>query len=215
MKHIVKQAEPSAFSDWKSSYPNAEYEDLRDEAGFPGADAARLALRSSLIAEQHGLCCYCETRIDNGDFHVEHFRPKDRNRNPSFRPLQLVYDNLHACCRRVPNGINDDYCGHKKSNVFDAQLVSPLECDCSDHFQYDVNGHIAGVDQRGNLTVAILNLDSSQLVASRKRIIEYFEDLDDDADYAAEIEHHLNLTASIHGEFYSAIRYLHEAGKLH
>lgn len=215
MKHIVKLAEPSAFLNWKTSYPDAEYEDLRDEAGFPGADMARRALRSSLLAEQHGLCCYCETRIDSGDFHVEHFRPKDRNRIPSFRPLQLAYDNLHACCRKVPTGITDEYCGHKKNNVFDNRLVSPLEPNSTHHFEYDISGHITGVDERGNVTVSILNLDSSQLVASRKRIIEYFEDLEDDEDYIAEIERHLEITASVYGEFYSAVRELHEAGKLH
>lgn len=215
MKHIVKQAEPTAFSIWKSTYPHAEYEDLRNEAGFPGAITARIALRDSLLAEQHGLCCYCETRIDNGDFHVEHFKPKDRHRTPSFRSLQLAYDNLHASCRRVPDGLTENCCGHKKSNYFDDQLVSPLEPDCANHFQYDVNGHITGVDIQGRLTVSALNLDSSQLVASRKHIIEYFEDIEDDADYAAEIERHLSLTKSVYGEFFSTIKYLHEAGKLH
>lgn len=215
MKHIVKQAEPAPFSIWKSTYPHAEYEDLRNEGCFPGAKTARIALRNSLLAEQHGLCCYCETRIDNGDFHVEHFKPKDRHRTPSFRPFQLVYDNLHASCRSVPGGVPEEYCGHKKSNFFDTQLVSPLETDCADHFKFDIDGHISGVDTRGRLTVTTLNLDCRQLVISRKYIIEDFEDLEDDADYETEIERHLDLTASVYGEFFSAIKYLHEAGKLH
>lgn len=215
MKHIIKQAEPTAFVDWKSAYPTGEYEDLRDEMSFPGADMARVALRNSLLAEQHGLCCYCETRIDNGDFHIEHFRPKDRHRVPSFRHLQLSYNNLHACCRRVPVGVADEYCGHKKNNIFDERLVSPLEPDCANHFEYDINGNIMGCDERGNVTVSILNLNSSQLIASRKRLIEYFEDFEDDADYIAEVERHLDATSAVYGEFYSTVRELHNAGKLH
>ncbi len=214
MKQIIKHAEPTAFSNWKSSYPLAEYEDLNDERSFPGASAAKRALRMSLLSEQHGLCCYCETRIDSGDFHIEHFRPKDRHRIPSFRHLQLDYVNLHACCRKEPPGVIDDYCGHKKRNVFDDRLVSPLETDCDSHFQYDADGHITGVDERGILTVSILNLNSSLLIAKRKLIIEEFEDLNDE-DYTIEINRHLDLTASIYGEFYSTIKYLHERGKLH
>ena len=214
MKHIVKQAEPADFSNWKSTYPEAEYEDLGNNDAFPGASNAKRALRSALLAEQHGLCCYCETRIDNGDFHVEHFRPKDRRRVPSFRPLQLEYSNLHACCRRIPAGISDEYCGHKKENEFDDRLVSPLEPDCEIHFTYDINGHIAGTDERGTETVRILNLDSVLLSTSRKRLIEEFEGFDDE-EYTAEIHRHLDADAAVYGEFYTTIRYLHEAGKLH
>lgn len=213
MKHIHKQSEPADFSNWKARYPAAEYEDLWNEAAYPGADAARTALRASLLAEQHGLCCYCETRIDSGDFHVEHFKPKDRNRVPSFRPLQLVYANLHACCRRTPKKVPDEYCGHKKGNIFDPNLISPLEPDCAVHFRYEVDGHIAGSDLRGGLTERILNLDCVQLAASRRKLIEDFEDMDDE-EYANEVAHHLDLSNAVHGEFYSAIKYLHEAGKL-
>lgn len=211
MKAIEKTSEPEEFSLWKSTHPTAAYIDLGHDRLFPGAQRARWALRNTLLHEQKGLCCYCETRIDNGDFHVEHFRPKD---SEMFPQLQLAYDNLHACCRKTALGGVDEYCGHKKANVFDTDLISPLEPDCAVHFQYDMMGGVSGTDQRGNITIAILNLNSKLLVRSRKSLIEEFEDLDDE-DYLIEIAHHLDGTANPLGEFYTTIKYLHETSLLH
>lgn len=211
MKHIDKQSEPVEVTDWKVRNPHATFKDLRHEHSFPGAVAARLALRAALLTEQKGLCCYCETRIDNGDFHIEHFRPKD----PALFPyLQLTYDNLHACCRKNAPGGPEEYCGHKKANEFSDLLVSPLETDCGSHFRYDAMGGIFANDERGRETISILKLDSVLLCRSRKNLIEEFEDMTE-AEFGEEVAHHLNPDANPLGEFYTTIEYLHTHGLLH
>ena len=210
MRHFEKLAEPEDFASWKAAHPAATFKDLGRDKLFPGAQKARWALRNSLQAEQRGLCCYCETRIDNGNFHVEHFRPKDPDMFPM---LQLVYDNLHACCRKEAHGGADEYCGHKKANDFSEQLISPLEPDCSTHFQYDLNGGISGMDERGIETVSMLNLYSVLLRKSRKSLIEEFEDTESES-FESEIARHLDATATPLGEFYTVIKHLYDSGLL-
>lgn len=210
MIHISKQAEPEAFATWKATYPHALYKDLGRDRLFPGAQQARWALRASLVAEQKGLCCYCEARIDNGDFHVEHFRPKGHGLFPH---LQLEYGNMHACCRKSATGGDEEYCGHKKENTFSEQLVSPLEPDCESHFEYDLTGGISGTDERGTETVSLLNLDSTLLRRRREGLIQEFEDMDAD-EFDAEIALHIDRERVPLGEFLTAIEYLYDKGLL-
>ena len=202
---------PQEFSEWKKTYPNASYKDLGCDKKFPGAQKARWALRKYLVEEQRGLCCYCEMRIENGDYHVEHFLPKDKSLFPH---LQLEYFNLHACCRKNPIGGDNEYCGHKKGNIHEPKLISPLEEDCEDHFIYDMSGNIKSEEDRGRISISTLNLNSTLLQRSRKSLIEEFEDMEDDQ-YHKEIIIHLNSDADILGEFFTTIRYLHHRGLLH
>lgn len=211
MKQIVKYAEPQQFVSWETANPDATYQDLRNDSLFPGATIALSELRKSLAAEQGHLCCYCETLIDNGDFHIEHFRPKCLGKFPE---LQLTYSNLHACCHKRPTGCSDECCGRKKSNFFDNILISPLEENCESHFKYDIAGNIYGLDERGDKTISVMNLNSALLIKSRKSLIEYFEDLTDE-EYDDEIVRHLNSSGNPLGEFYTTIKYLHSQGFLH
>lgn len=210
MKRILKNAEPTEFTRWKAAYPTARYADLRHERLFPGAVNAKNALRDSLISEQKGICCYCESKIVGSDFHIEHFRPKD----PALFPhLQLEYSNLHASCHAEPIGGTDECCGHRKSNEFNTDLISPLEVDCETHFEYDTMGGIKGIDRKGMETIRILHLDSSLLNSSRKNLIKYFEDLEDE-EYDEEIAHHLDETGVSLGEYFTVIEYLHNKNLL-
>lgn len=204
MRHFTKHTEPTDFSNWKSKYPAAKYSDLRKDRLFPGAAAAKWALRASLLSEQKGLCCYCESRIISGNFHVEHFKPKGDGLYPE---LQLEYSNLHACCGAEATGGDDEHCGHKKGDVFSSKLVSPLDTDCTSHFKYDTMGGIIGTDENGTETIKILNLDSALPKNSRKSLIDFFEDLEK-TDFEKELRFHLDSASNPLGEYYSMIEYL-------
>lgn len=191
------------FSSWKASNPNASYADLKCRINL--AKSAKTDLRLSLLREQHHLCCYCECRIDEPDFHIEHFRPKDPN---LFSELQLEYSNLHACCHANPLGGEDESCGHKKGNYYSPMLVSPSEMDCETHFSYLLDGRVEGLDDRGELTIEKLNLNSNLLCESRKRLIDFFiDDIPEEMRDSA-IESHLDLSKSEYGEYYSTIKQL-------
>ncbi len=210
MKHIIKNAEPPLFAQWKLAHPGATYRDLSDPS-YPGAKNAKKALKNGLLAEQKMICCYCECRISDANSHIEHFKPKDPNQFPN---LQLEYSNLLASCIKQPSNSSDLHCGHKKENFYSVDLVSPLETDCSSHFTYKMDGTIDGCDQRGSVTVNKLHLDSTLLNNQRKALIDYFlNDVDED-DYQEEIDAHLDESGPVLEEFFTMVEYLHARGQL-
>ena len=195
MKYIAKTSAPTSFETWKRSNPHASYDDL--------TGTTKHDVRSSLKNEQHGICCYCECLL-NDDFHIEHFKPKGL---PEFKSLQLEYTNLHACCMKIPTGGTEEHCGHKKGNTWSNLLVSPLEADCESHFSYTLDGVIHGVDDRGIITIKILNLNSELLKENRAALLKFFQDLPEE-DKEREIIAHINESASTFGEYYTMIRFL-------
>jgi len=120
---------------------------------------------------------------------------------------------MHACCHSRPTGSPDECCGHKKSDAFHTDLISPLEADCSSHFTYDLAGQILPADSRGTVTISMLNLNSGLLVASRKSLIDFFLNLDP-ADLQTEIELHLDDTKPVLSEFFTMIEYHSKNGNL-
>lgn len=52
-------------------------------------------IREALIKEQHGLCAYCMSRIENGaaETVIEHWYPLSKSKEKA-----LQYENLFACC---------------------------------------------------------------------------------------------------------------------
>lgn len=203
MKYIGKNSEPQWFVDWKKNHPGATYDSLSPKI--------RKKLRASLVEEQHYICCYCECRIDVGTSHNEHFKPKG---NSLYRSLQLDYDNIFASCTKEPDGSPEEHCGHKKKSEYDPQLVSPLEPNCSIHFKYNLNGKISPADNRGQLTIGMLKLDSALLDAARKTLIDLFLLKVDPDDLDVEILDHLDKTKTQFGEFYTMIEYLHNTYQL-
>lgn len=201
MRYISKSPEPPDFSAWKIAHPDASYKDL-SRAFTSATRIVKDNLRAALKAEQHALCCYCECRISDDDFHIEHFKPKDPNLFPA---LQLDYNNLHACCHANLTKTDVKTCGHKKDNFYSPDLVSPLEIDCADHFSFRADGSVIGTDDRGNLTISKLNLDSEQLRESRKNLLDFFlDDLTPDKLHEA-VSDHLDPTKAEYGEYYSMI----------
>lgn len=211
MKHIQKHAEPLLFTQWKEAHPGATYNDDLCNFGDAAAMAARAALKNSLLAEQKYICCYCECRISDNNSHIEHFKPKDKAQFPQ---LQLEYSNLFASCTKRPTGSPDEHCGHKKDNFFSVDLISPLEADCSRHFAYKLDGTIEGTDNRGRLTVEKLHLDSALLDNQRKKLIDGFLSIDDEAELQNEIKDHLDESQSVLCEFFTMIEFLHDNGQL-
>lgn len=202
MKYIVKNSEPQWFIDWKTNHPGARYDDL--------SSINRQRLRGHLIAEQHALCCYCESRITVSSSHNEHFLPKG---DPRFCHHQLDYDNIFASCIRKPNGDPEIHCGHKKGHDYDARLICPTEADCASHFKYSMDGKINHTDDRGQATITMLKLDSTLLDSKRKLLIDDFLKFDGNQ-LEDEITMHLDTSKAEYGEFYTMVEYLHDSGQL-
>lgn len=177
MKHIVKLSEPQELVDWK----NQENEDWKPSYNALAGEPKKAVL-DSLLAEQGHICCYCQRELRDGDYHIEHFKPKDKEKFPA---LQLDYSNLHCSCQKNLKSGTPRHCGNSKENWFDEGIISPLESDCETKFSYTFDGHIEPRDkndERAMTTIKKLQLDINKLINMRKKAIEAFinEELSDE-----------------------------------
>ncbi|WP_299456903.1 hypothetical protein [uncultured Microscilla sp.] len=83
MKHILKQASPQDFENWKATEAPSKWQ----RPAF---------LVKYLLEDQGHICCYCGQRIfDNHTTIVEHLLPKDEDKYPE---KMYEYGNLLASC---------------------------------------------------------------------------------------------------------------------
>ncbi len=179
MRYIPKPAEPAFFRAWKSRR-SADWVPTYANLQKP----EKPLLHRALIAEQGGLCCYCQSLVSADNSHIEHLLPRTL-----YPELQLDYANLLCSCGR-PHGHTSmpDHCGHAKA---EKELpITPLQQDCGTHFIYSSDGTIApanSLDTPAAETIRILKLNSEELVAARKATIDTFIDdsgIDDWDSYA-------------------------------
>ena len=158
MKTIVKRTEPASLTQHRQT-PHSGYDNYTDKN----------PLRTALVTEQQGLCCYCMGRIQNepGKMKVEHWHCQ-----ANYPGEQLVYRNLLGAC---PGGEGQPYkrqhCDTRKGNL--DLLWNPA--DPKHHVQtrlsYGTDGTIksdhAEFDRQLN---EVLNLNLPRLKNSRKGI---------------------------------------------
>ena len=208
MKYIVKESEPLEFTNWKK-------QDKMFQRGKPKWNRVpspiKDNIRASLKKEQGYICCYCERELRNNDYHIEHFKPKDK-----FSALQLDYSNLICSSQLELKQGEPRHCGNSKGSWFDnALLISPLNSDCERQFIFHADGHILPSNDSNiaaKITIKKLQLDIDKLVDLRKKAIEPFidENLNDNElkkfvnAYLIEKENNNGR----YNEFYTTIKYL-------
>lgn len=172
MKHINKNTEPIEFTEWKKQ-ANEDWQPTFENL----SGNEKKAVYKSLKKEQGYICCYCERELLNNDFHIEHFKPKDKNKFPE---LELEYSNLLCSCQNNLKKGDPRHCGNLKENWFNEELlISPLELTCESKFKYTFDGHIkANIkdDIKAKTTIEKLGLDIGKLVDMREKAIEPFLD---------------------------------------
>jgi uncharacterized protein (TIGR02646 family) len=204
MKFIVKNAEPSAFAEWKA-LENSEWQPAYPD--LPGD--IKQSLKASLMAEQGSICCYCEIRLFERDSHIEHFAPKS-----TFPQESLDYQNLLCSCQKKLDKGEPRHCGSLKGDWYDSRLlVSPLDQGCEKRFSYTGDGRKLPSDFRDQAaaeTISRLGLNIPKLRDLRAKTIEPF--LDDsltDEDFRHFVFGYLEKdTEGKFGEFWTTIRHL-------
>lgn len=174
MKHIEKQQEPAAFSEWKAHDRMAHRPNWNRVPG----DIKR-GVHTALMQEQGFLCCYCQAPVNRESSHVEHFRPRGKQR---YRNLQLDYSNLHGSCGRASVKGEPLQCGFSKGSWFDEQLlISPLDAACEDRFRFTGDGRIrpasGGATEAAAETIKRLALDLPKLDKRRQEVLHAYIDL--------------------------------------
>jgi uncharacterized protein (TIGR02646 family) len=165
MKHIIKGQEPQELIDYKDKAnenwkPN--FKELDKEM--------KQVLYQDLMKEQGYLCCYCESRLENNNYHIEHLQPKS---DPTVDPLD--YSNLLCSCQRNLQKGEPRHCGNLKGDSI--LPISPLDPNCESYFTFNFDGKIKASqkdDQAAKDTIKILGLDIPKLQAMRKAAIEPF-----------------------------------------
>lgn len=193
MRYIRKQKkEPEVMRVWKEAQMSQNLSTHYDI--FPD----KKTLNEFLRTEQHGICCYCQRRIDhfqepqNKGSHNEHLYPENRPDDPKSIALQMDYNNIFACCidsRRME--YSNQYCGEAKRNNIIPELIK--DTDCSTYFRYNNLGEIIPdgeylqwreyVENSCSLTgkiaeayecIKTLNLNAMSLILFRNEVRERF-----------------------------------------
>lgn len=147
------------------------YEKVRALPGFR-------KLRNLLNQEQGGVCCYCGLNLNYTKglvrFSVEHIKPKKTH------PESVGdYENLLLSCH-LTNKENMDLTRKERNNSLhcdqykeDKELYhTPLDTDCADFFEYNLDGTVSGTDAKATTDIQTLNLNCQSLIEKRRAAIE-------------------------------------------
>jgi uncharacterized protein (TIGR02646 family) len=210
MKHIRKNNEPQEILEWKKT-------DKMFQRGNPKWNRLPTThkdlLREELKREQGYLCCYCERKLEHGDYHIEHIKPKGISK---YEKYAIDYDNLICSCQLELENGEPRHCGNSKGSWYhDSLYISPLDPNCEAKFRYTFDGHILAEtedDNEAQTTILKLSLNIDKLIALRKAVIDPF--LDDtltERELSDFINGYLVQKENNNGQynqFYTTIKYL-------
>ncbi|MBV7459049.1 MULTISPECIES: TIGR02646 family protein [unclassified Acidovorax] len=162
MRTIQKGPEPASLTKHRQQ-PHADYDNYGDKA----------ALRQALVAEQRGLCCYCQSRIraTPEDMKIEH-----RQCQADYPARQLDFRNLHGVCKgNEGQPIDRQYCDTRKGN---SDLCFSV-CDPAHPIERKIrflgNGEITSDDEAVRIAInGVLNLNWNRLKENRKSALTGF-----------------------------------------
>lgn len=171
-----------------------------EQLRFSFADQLWMVARPALNELLHNKCAYCESPALGGSFRhdIEHFRPKESAEDAHGNSEHLYYawlaydwDNLLLACptcnrmrtsedgivgkgsrfpvtgSRAPIGSTVSQCRQSEQNT----LIDPCFDKPSEHFTFDPNGVCTALTERGLLTIAVLGLNRSELLAERSKVV--------------------------------------------
>jgi uncharacterized protein (TIGR02646 family) len=163
MRTIQKGPEPATLIQHRQQ-EHANYDNYADKDD----------LRQALVAEQHAVCCYCQSRIraTSDGMKIEHWQSQ-----ASFPALQLEYRNLLGSC---PGGEGrrreDQHCDTSKGNVDLCFSVCDAAHPIERQIRFLGDGRIQSDDGAVNDALnKVLNLNWERLVANRRATLEAFK----------------------------------------
>ncbi|HAT2611626.1 TPA: TIGR02646 family protein [Kluyvera intermedia] len=163
MRTIQKGREPASLTQHRQKL-HADYDNYADKA----------TLRQVLVAEQRGLCCYCQSRIraTPEGMKIEHWQCQANHPE-----RQLDFGNLHGACLGGHGRPElEQYCDTRKGN----NRLCFSVCDPAHPIERQIkflgNGRIESDDVAiNNALNGVLNLNYSRLVDNRKAVLEAFK----------------------------------------
>lgn len=163
MRTIQKGPEPATLTRHRQK-PHANYDNYADKD----------ALRQALVAEQRGLCCYCQSRIratPNG-MKIEHWQCQANHcaRQLDFRNL------LGACLGGHGRPEREQHCDTRKGNNDLCFSVCDLAHPIERQVRFLGDGKISSDDAAIDADInGVLNLNLQRLVSNRKAVLAAFQ----------------------------------------
>ena len=163
MRTIQKGPEPRKLTQHRKQ-PHTDYDNYVDKA----------TLRLALVAEQRGLCCYCQSRIwpTPEQMKIEHWQCQYAHPG-----RQLDFSNMHgACLGGHGNPKHGQHCDtHKGNKDLCFSLCDPIR-PIDRKIRFLGNGTITSDDDAINADInGILNLNLVRLVSNRKAVLTAFQ----------------------------------------
>lgn len=163
MRTIQKGQEPASLTLHRQQQ-HADYDNYADKT----------ALRQALVAEQRGLCCYCQSRIRSTPegMKIEHWQCQ-----ADYPGRQLDYSNLlGACLGGHGRPELEQHCDTRKGN---SGLCFSV-CDSAHAIERQIkflgDGRIASDDVAIDTALNdVLNLNLPHLVSNRKAVLKAFQ----------------------------------------
>ncbi len=165
MRTIIKHPEPKSLLEHRKS-THADYDNYDDKD----------TLRRSLVSEQHGLCCYCLSRItaDRQAMKIAHWHPRAPNRYPK---EQLDYSNLLGACKgNEGQPYRLQHCDTRQGDLEVSRNPANPAHRVEGLSRYKGNGRV-GSDNRAfdHDLDEVLNLNVAFLVNRRKGVLDAFK----------------------------------------
>ncbi|MGV1836895.1 retron system putative HNH endonuclease [Rhizobium rhizogenes] len=157
---ITKGAEPNSLT-YHRAQAHSDYDNY----------AQKDDLRTALVGEQKGLCCYCTGRVraESTAMKIEHWQSQ-----ASYPERQLIYANLlGACLGGDGRSPTDQHCDTKKANRDlkwnPADTAHAIEA----RLKYLVDGTILSLDDEFNTQLNdTLGLNLRYMKSSRKAVLD-------------------------------------------
>jgi uncharacterized protein (TIGR02646 family) len=163
MRTIQKGPAPASLTRHRQQ-PHADYNNYADKA----------ALRQALVAEQRGLCCYCQSRIraTPEEMKIEHWQCQADHPG-----RQLDFGNLHgACLGGHGRPEREQHCDTRKGNNGLCFSVCDPAHPVERQIKFLGNGRIESDDAViNNALNDVLNLNWTRLVINRKAVLDAFK----------------------------------------
>lgn len=198
MKSILKSFCPETFEKWTKEHPDAVWDDMRSDN--PDGDTAYKDSKKVLFNNQHGLCAYCECKLDKDRPHcsrIEHFHPKSDRSDINW---DFIWDNLLLVClggenekekHPLPENLSCD--ASKKDMLCDDIALNPINlppypvaflvnkgngelypnqdfCDAHPHISLQTSTY-----EMLKNTLSIYNLNCNRLCSARLVVIREME----------------------------------------
>ena len=172
MQYIEKSAqEPEDWNDWFTT-------EIRTHVYNNAGGIGRQNAKAYLLEEQHGLCAYCQSPLEENDSSIEHVVPNKQNLNVS-----TLYHNLVAVCKAPPKDSEGrSHCDKERGDKLLPPLIFYKKAQVTtetDHgfFGADNLGKVFsrnGLDEQTKKQVDafidILNLNHNSLVSKREAL---------------------------------------------